>query len=125
MMKKILNFLLVVTLCTGIAIAEATLPAYVYPGNDPVEAAVSAYSVKISSGSYILGDLAIPAPVIHQTEAVDDSHLLVYGTFWIFNYSLEGDTLYMQSGGEHPGIMTLEKTENGWTVAAFEQAGVF
>ena len=39
------------------------------------------------------------------------------------NYVLRGTVLECASGGEAPGVMTLTKSGDGWTVTAFEEAG--
>ena len=45
---------------------------------------------------------------------------MVWGDFWVFNYNLAGDTLKTVSGGNHPGLMHLKKTANGYEVTAFD-----
>ena len=125
MRKLIVCLLLAAVFCFGLAFAESVLPHYTYTGNDPVEAAVAAYTTQVGQDIYWVteGSVSIPAPVIIKTEETDDSHLLVYGNFWVFNYELNGKTLECISGGEAPAIMTLEKSNDGWTVTAVVQAG--
>lgn len=104
---------------------SASLPAYSYSGRDPIEAAVAAYASETLGSHFRLpeGAASIPAPVIVKTEERDDGTAKVYGCFWVWNYTLRGTTLECVSGGAHTGIMTLAKTEKGWEVTAFEQAG--
>ena len=47
--------------------------------------------------------------------------ILVWGDFWVFNYNQVGDTLKCVSGGNHPGLMHISQTDNGFKVTAFEQ----
>lgn len=47
--------------------------------------------------------------------------ILVWGDFWVFNYNQVGDTLKCVSGGNHPGLMHICQTDNGFKVTAFEQ----
>ena len=130
-MKKMLTVFIAMALllCSALAAAEtasqAELPAYVYPGEDPIVGAVANYSAEHAS-QYWDHDVAcvtIPAPVIHKTVTVDDTHTDVYGSFWILKYTLEGRTLVCVSGGEEPGIMHLELADQGWTVASVETSG--
>ncbi|MBR0228801.1 MAG: hypothetical protein IJQ62_10670 [Clostridia bacterium] len=103
----------------------AVLPAYAYTGGDPIEAAVAAYAAETMGSRYLLpqGAASIPAPVILKTVAQDENTALVYGNFWVMNYVLRGTVLECVSGGEAPGVMTLTKSGDGWTVTAFEEAG--
>lgn len=48
-------------------------------------------------------------------------NILVWGSFWVFNYNQVGDTLKCVSGGSHPGLMHLRQTEQGFQVTAFDQ----
>ncbi len=124
-MKNLFLCLLVLVLCGfGNAIADGTLPAYLYTGSDPVEAAAAAWTAEIGQSRFLVeeGTVSIPAPVILRTEEQDEKHLLVYGDFWVFNYNLDGKTLECIAGGETPGIMALEKSGDGWTVTTVEEA---
>ncbi len=125
-MKRLTAYLLIFALCfAGAALAEGSLPPYAYTGSDPVGAAVTEYLVRLGQERFLPeeGVVTIPAPVLLRTEETDGEHLRVWGNFWIFNYALEGTTLECVSGGELPGIMTLEKAGDGWTVTALEEAG--
>ena len=125
-MKKLFALLMIAALaCAGAALAEGPLPAYTYTGSDAIEGAVAAYIVSDMSENFASeeGCVTIPAPVILKVEQIDDSHVKVYGDFWGFNYVLDGKVLETISGGEAPGIMTLEKSGDAWTVTAVETAG--
>ncbi len=124
-MKKILVLLLIAVLgCAGAALAESGLPAYTYSGDDPIEAAVTTCIVE-KGKDYLLeeGAVTIPAPVILKTVFQDDAHTLVYGNFWVMNYVAKDHVLACISGGEYPGIMTLEKKGEGWEAVSLETAG--
>ena len=129
-MKKLLIVLVALAMltCSVIAIAETrqeTLPAYVYPGEDPIIGAVADYSSENSSEywDHDVECVAIPAPVILKTDMIDDAHADVYGNFWVMKYKLEGTTLVCVSGGAAAGIMHLEAIDQVWKVAAVEIAG--
>lgn len=129
-MKKLMAILVALAMlpCFVFASAETEqekLPAYVYPGEDPIIGAIANYSSENSS-QYWDGDVecvAIPAPIILKTIMTDDTHADVYGNFWVMKYKLEGTTLVCVSGGENPGIMHLEMIDQIWTVASVESAG--
>ena len=125
-MKKLIVILLIACMTfAGAALAENSgLPAYAYPGEDPIEAAVTACIVE-KGKDYLLEDgaVTIPAPVILKTAEQEDGHLLVYGNFWVFNYVAKDHVLECISGGEYPGIMTLEKKGEGWETVSLETAG--
>lgn len=102
------------------------LPAYVYSGNDPIEGAAANHMAADSRAAQYLtepGYVTIPCPIIHKTETIDDTHVKVYGSFWILNYVKRNDILVNISGGEYAGIMTLEKVNDEWRVTAMEEAG--
>ncbi len=106
--------------------AADSLPAYTYTGSDPVEGAVANYltgSEQAGNYTWEEGSVAVPAPVILKTETVDDTQLRVYGAFWMFAYVEEDGLLRCTSGGEAPGIMTLEKEGGAWRVTGMEIAG--
>ena len=124
-MKKIVSILVALTLALGLvgACAESSaLPAYVYPGDDPIWAAIANYMADNGLGfTPEAGQVLIPAPVIlnpQDIEAVTDEteELTVYGNFWVFTYALEGRELVCTSGGENPGLMRLKKQDGQWVV---------
>ena len=102
------------------------LPAYTYTGEDPIEGAVAdALAKDTRAQDYLteMGYVTIPCPIIHKTEMTDETHATVYGSFWILNYAKHGTVLECISGGEYPGIMTLEQADGVWRVTGFEEAG--
>ena len=125
MKKTIITLMLALVLCTGAATAESGLPEYAYPGNDPVEAAVANYLAgsELAAGlSTEEGSVTIPAPVILRIEPSDEEHLTVYSNFWVFTFVQKDDVLHTISGSEAPGVMSLEKSGDGWTVTGLEVA---
>ena len=120
---------LVLLACSAFSMAETerqgALPAYAYPGEDPMIGAIADYISENSSPywDHEVECVAIPAPVILKTVMVDDTHADMYGNFWCMKYKLEGTTLVCVSGGAAAGIMHLEMADSVWTVAAVEIAG--
>jgi hypothetical protein len=83
--------------------------------------AIDRYLADSIGSNYAKGEYSIP---IHSIVGVDDGNtedIKVWGDFWVFNYNLVGDTLKCVSGGNHPGLMHIRQTENGFEVTAFEQ----
>ena len=124
--KKWIACTLLALLLTLSTFALAELPAYQYTGTDPVEAAAVAWMQDNGIAErYLLDDgaVSIPAPVILKTEQTDDTHMTVYGNFWIFNYKEQDGVLVCISGGEHPGVMELVKDGEAWKATSLEEAG--
>jgi len=83
--------------------------------------AIDRYLAESIGSNYAEGEYSVP---IHTIVGVDESNaedIQVWGDFWVFNYNLVGDTLKCVSGGNHPGLMHLQKTEKGFEVTAFDQ----
>lgn len=126
-MKKMISVLLALVLAIGLgcACAEgAGLPAYTYPGDDPVWAAVCNYMAENDFGFEVPeGGVLVPSPVIVKTEtSADETEAKVYGDFWEFVYVLKDRTLECTAGGSFPGVMKLEKKDGAWTVVSLELA---
>ncbi len=107
--------------------SDALLPPYEYTGGDTELAeegqikACIAELMKLDSENFDAADIAIPAPVIYQVNSDDASDIKVWGEFYIFNYSLNGDVLETQSGGNFRGCMHLKKEGEAYTVTSFDQ----
>lgn len=125
-MKKILiacTMLLAVTACTN---KTATLVNNNAEDSSEVafEAAfeeIDRYLADSIGSHYSKGEYCVP---IHSIVGVDErntDNILVWGSFWVFNYNQVGDTLKCVSGGSHPGLMHLRQTEQGFQVTAFDQ----
>lgn len=83
--------------------------------------AIDHYLVEEIGKHYAQGEHCVP---IRNIVAVDDSNaedILVWGDFWVFNYNQAGDTLKCVSGGNHPGLIHICQTENGFEVNTFDQ----
>ena len=132
-MKRIFALILAaVMLCAAVAVAEETagateeLPAYSYTGEDPIEGAIANKAAEDEYREMYLtepGCVNIPCVTVFKTEKTDETHAKAYGKFWTLNYVKEGKTLVCISGGEHAGIVTLEKNGESWQVTDIEEAG--
>ena len=83
--------------------------------------AIDRYLVDVVGKLYAEGEHCVP---IHPIVTVDERNgedILVWGDFWVFNYNQAGDTLKCVSGGNHPGLMHIRQTENGFEVTGFDQ----
>ena len=83
-------------------------------------AAVDNYLVNVIGKNYAEAKYCIPCPIIISTDDGNKEDVLVWGDFWVFNYDIAGDTLKCVSGGDHPGLMHLKKTDNGFEVSGFD-----
>lgn len=151
-MKKIFPFLVcMILLVTGCANKNAvtkenaarddiadtvdnyiSLPPYVYSGDDRIEKAINEY---FEDNNYLMkpeGSVWIPAFCILMEETVTDpieaeakkGDIKVYGNFWSFVYSKQGDTLFCESGGEYPGVVYLKKNDGeSYGVTYFDRVG--
>lgn len=81
-----------------------------------VRKTISDYLVREIGEHYQKGELCIPTLMM-----VHEDSLSVYGDFWVFWYNQSGDTLKCVSGGNHSGLMTLEKKDGAYRVLSFEQ----
>ena len=98
---------------------------YGYMGEDPVEGAVYEYMATEIAKQYEPEEGVVSIPAVYIIDRVDneDGSVDVIGEFEIYNYTVEGDTLKMQSGGSHPGKMHLVKDGDYYKVESFEQVG--
>ena len=83
--------------------------------------AIDRYLVEEIGKHYAQGEHCVP---IHNVVAIDESNaedILVWGDFWVFNYNQVGDTLKCVCGGNHPGLMHVRQTDNGFEVNSFDQ----
>ena len=79
--------------------------------------AISSYLVREIGSQYLQGQICVPTLMI-----VNEENDQVWGDFWIFWYNASADTLKCVSGGNHSGLMTLEKTgSNSYNVTSFVQ----
>ena len=83
--------------------------------------AIDRYLVNKIGTQYAQGEYCIP---FHSIVGVDERNaddILVWGSYWLFHYNQVGDTLKTVSGGNHPGLMHIRQTENGFEVIGFDQ----
>ena len=83
--------------------------------------AIDRYLADSIGSQYTKGEYCVP---FHSIVGVDERNaddILVWGSFWVFNYNQVGDTLKCVSGGSHPGLMHIRQTEKGFEVTAFDQ----
>ena len=78
------------------------------------------YLVNEIGKNYSQGDVCIPYAYVVSTDESNPDDILVWGDFWVFNYELSGDTLKTVSGGSHPGLMHVKKTDSGYEVTGFD-----
>ena len=104
--------------------AAANGAAFVYTGNDPVQAAIYQYLAETIAPNYDSPEGAVCVPVVQLVDEdvdTDDGEAEAKGDFWVYNYVIEGDTLKCVSGGNHAGKMELVKSGDGYAVKEFEQ----
>ena len=83
--------------------------------------AVQRYLVNEIGKDYTQAEYCVP---FWDKVAIDDSDpkdIKFWGNFWVSNYNQVGDTLKCISGGNHPGLMHIRKTDKGFKVIAFDQ----
>ncbi len=96
--------------------------------------AISDYLVSEIGEHYLKGELCVPVLMIVSEIDEEDSRCasedegdstaslsFVWGDFWVLWYNAAGDTLKCVSGGNHSGLMTLEKKDGIYRVLSFEQ----
>ena len=98
------------------------LPPYQYEGDDPALGAVIAELVK---GEYLDVkegiDVVLPAPVIYGKKQKGDE-VLIFGNFWTFAYSRQGNALVCGSGGEEPACYHLKKQGDNYVITDVQRA---
>ena len=92
----------------------------VVPDTELCNAAVNDYLVNVIGKNYAEAEYCIPSPFIISMDEGNKDDVLIWGDFWVFNYDIAGDTLKTVSGGNHPGLMHLKKTDKGFEVTNFE-----
>jgi hypothetical protein len=87
----------------------------------PYFPAIDRYLADFIGSQYAKGEHCVPVYSIVGVDERNAEDVLVWGSFWVFNYNLVGDTLKCVSGGGHPGLMHVRQTEKGFEVTAFDQ----
>ena len=95
---------------------------YGYMGDDPVEGAVYEYVATVFPEQYDVEKDMVSIPVVCIVDKVEneDGTVDVAGAYQIYNYTVDGDTLKMQSGGSHPGKIHLVKDGEFYKGESFE-----
>ena len=98
---------------------------YGYAGEDAVEATVYEYVATALPEEFAVeeGMVNIPTVIIIDKIENEDGSIDVLGDFWVDNYTIEGDTLMNQSGGNFPGKMHVVKDGDSYKVESFEAVG--
>ena len=78
--------------------------------------AIGDYLVSTIGAQYLKGEICIP---VLMMVAEDGDN--VWGDFWVLWYNQMGDTLMCVSGGNHAGMMTLDRRDGAYKVLSFEQ----
>ena len=84
--------------------------------------AIDNYMTEMGS-QYAQGEYCIPYALIVATDESNPEDIKVWGDFRVENYNVEGDTLVNVSGGSHPGLMHVSKTDDGFRVVGFDAVG--
>ena len=131
-MKRNTLWMLVAILISGVSMVgcgnknakeeakEPTQVEQVVSDAELCKAAVNDYLVNVIGKNYAEAEYCIPSPFVISTNEGNKDDVLIWGDFWVFNYDISGDTLKTVSGGSHPGLMHLKKTDNGFEVTNFE-----
>lgn len=86
---------------------------YGFAEGNALETAVSNYVVGEIAPQYAKADVSIPIVNILAVDSSQSRETLVWGSFWVLNYELRGDTLFCVSGGDHSGLAHLQQAEDG------------
>lgn len=91
-----------------------------------VRKAISDYLVSEIGEQYLKGEKCVPVLMMVHEDSLSTinsqlSTVKVWGDFWVLWYNVAGDTLKCVSGGNHSGMMTLEKKDGIYKVFSFKQ----
>lgn len=89
--------------------------------NISVEQAIDRYLIEEIGKDYAQAAYSIPFYNIVDIDESNDDDILVWGDFWVDNFDQVADTMINVSGGSHPGLMHIKKTEDGFEVKALDQ----
>ena len=105
--------------------ASAELPKYEYPGPELFYSVLYQYIIDECAQYYDLepGMVTIPNVNIIAEDDSNKDDIKVYGDFWVFNYKLNGETLEMESGSQHPGCIHIKTTDAGYEVTSMDTVG--
>ena len=100
--------------------AENTSVEFKVPDAEACNVVIEDYLVNVIGKNYGEAEYCIPCPIVICTDDGNKDDILVWGDFWVFNYNQSGDTLKTVSGGDHPGLVHLKKTDNGFEITSFD-----
>ena len=83
--------------------------------------AIFNYLVNEIGPQYQQGEICIPTIFVVASEQPDSVYVPVLCDCWVLWYNFAGDTLKCVSGGSHSGLMSLNRQNDKYTVASFEQ----
>ena len=92
-------------------------------GYEAYVALIEKYLVDSIGSQYSPGEMCIPVSNVIDVDDSDSTDVKVWGSFWVFNYNLSGDTLKTVSGGSHPGLFHLNVASNAWKITSFDKVG--
>jgi len=81
--------------------------------NRQYETSILNYVVGEIAPQYAKSDVTIPVVNILAVDSSQSNETLVWGSFWVLNYELRGDTLFCVSGGDHSGLAYLQQSGDG------------
>jgi hypothetical protein len=106
-----------------VAPTEAVAPAAAPTEEELCLTAVDKFIVDSLGSQYRQGEVCIASHRVVDVDASDPADIKVYGDFWVDNFVVAGDTLKTVSGGSHPGLAHVAKTEDGYKVTSFDAVG--
>ena len=112
------------TLTAGITVDDKgafTLSDIVVRKESSFLSAIDRYLTDKIGKQYAEAEICVPFHTIIGADESNADDILVWGDFWVFNYNQVGDTLKTVSGGNHPGLFHVRKTETGFEVTSFDQ----
>lgn len=88
---------------------------------DACLAVIEKYLVDSIASQYSEAEMCIPLLKVVDIDDSDSTDVKVWGSFWVFNYNLSGDTLKTVSGGNHPGLFHLNTVGKECKITSFDQ----
>jgi hypothetical protein len=103
--------------------ADGSFPAFRFSGEPAYMNAILDYLTEKEGRNYEPGDVMIPNFLIFRAEDTDPENIRVWGSFWLMNYDLEGDSLQLINGGSYAGLFTLKEAGGSYEVTEADLAG--
>ncbi len=99
-----------------------SLPKYKYLGASVYINTICEYLYENPYFDTSNSEVMIPVPMVLKVDDHDPENVIVWGDFWVLNYSLRGTILFNESGGEFPLKMVLERVGDKYVVKSMHQA---